>query len=113
MTRKNRCILVAGLLAVGVCLTLAVLVLLPPRPGVTKANYDRIEEGMSLAEINAILGRPPDMVEGGAEEMWHGWIGEDGFVHVVFAGDSTFVRKEWRDSPRTLSEKVRQWLHLP
>ena len=55
---KKRWILLAGILAACVCLTLAVLALLPPRPGVTLANIERIEKGMTLAEVEKILGGP-------------------------------------------------------
>ena len=36
----------------------AVLVycLLPPGPGVTRANFDRLDDGMSLAQVEALLG---------------------------------------------------------
>ena len=30
-----------------------------PRPGVTRSNYERIREGMTLADVGAILGGPP------------------------------------------------------
>jgi len=55
---KKRWILLAGILAACVCLTLAVLAMLPPRPGVTLANIERIEKGMTLAEVEKILGGP-------------------------------------------------------
>jgi hypothetical protein len=55
---KKRCIVLAGMLAACVCLTLAVLALLPERPGVTLANIECIEKGMTLAEVEKILGGP-------------------------------------------------------
>jgi hypothetical protein len=55
--RKRVCVL--GLLAIGVviCLTLAVAKLLP-RQGITRANFERIEVGMTRAEVEALLGEP-------------------------------------------------------
>jgi hypothetical protein len=45
-----------SLLLFGILVTL----LLPPRASrVTRANYERIEEGMSRAEVEEILGGPP------------------------------------------------------
>jgi hypothetical protein len=32
----------------------------PPTPGVTEANVRRIRQGMSLAKVEGILGRPAD-----------------------------------------------------
>jgi hypothetical protein len=59
---KKRWMVLVGLLAVGVCVTLTVLALLPPRPGVTQANFDRIEVGMTLEEVETILGGPGDLI---------------------------------------------------
>jgi hypothetical protein len=55
---KKRWIVLASLFAVGVCVTLTVLALLPLRPGVTQANIERIETGMTFEEVEAILGEP-------------------------------------------------------
>ena len=35
-----------------------------PRPGVTVANYQRIRDGMTVAEVEAILGGPPGTYDG-------------------------------------------------
>ena len=110
-----------SILAVAVCLTLIILALLPPRPGVTKANFDRIGEGMTLEQVNAILGPHPDVditlepldtPEHKVHEFRLRWYGSDGVIHVDFGADSICIGKHWNDSPRTLSEIVRQWLHL-
>jgi hypothetical protein len=85
---KKRWIVLAGVLAACVCLTLAVLALLPPRRGVTLANIERIEKGMTLAEVEKILGGPgerffSDPLSGHYEAATNTWwarneyIGED------------------------------------
>jgi hypothetical protein len=56
--RKNRWLLFGLLVACVVGVVLVVLALLPPRPGVTKQNFDRIEVGMARAEVEAIFGGP-------------------------------------------------------
>jgi hypothetical protein len=56
--RKNRWLLLGLLLACIVGVVLVVLALLPPTPGITKENFDRIEVGMTRAEVEAILGGP-------------------------------------------------------
>ena len=53
---KKRLILIAALPLVIVAVTLGVLAMLPPGPGVTKANFDRIEKGMTLAQVELLLG---------------------------------------------------------
>jgi hypothetical protein len=47
-------VLVTELRLVCLCVWLA----LPPPHGVTRDNYDRIEPGMTLAEVEAVLGGP-------------------------------------------------------
>jgi hypothetical protein len=56
--KKKRLLLIAGAIAAVVGLTLGVLALLPPKPGITKENFDRIEIGMTYDEVVAILGPP-------------------------------------------------------
>jgi hypothetical protein len=48
-------VLVAELVLACLCAWLA----LPPRHGVTRDNYGRIEVGMTLEQVEAILGMPP------------------------------------------------------
>jgi hypothetical protein len=54
----KRLILIASVPLV-IVVTLGVLALLPPddRPGVTKANFDRIEKWMTKAQVEEIFGR--------------------------------------------------------
>ena len=56
--KKKRLLLIVGGMAAFVGLTLGVLALLPPKPGVTKENYDRIEVGMTRGEVEQIFGGP-------------------------------------------------------
>jgi outer membrane protein assembly factor BamE (lipoprotein component of BamABCDE complex) len=58
MAKKKRLLLIASL-PLTIALTLGVLAMLPPPPGVTKANFDRIQEGMTRAEVEEIFGKPP------------------------------------------------------
>ena len=54
MTIK-RLILLASL-PLMIAVALGVLAMLPPGPGVTKANFDRIEKGMTTAQVKEIFG---------------------------------------------------------
>lgn len=52
--------LLAGLITATVVAGVATLALWPRPDPVTLANYDRVEEGMSPAEVTALLGPPGD-----------------------------------------------------
>ena len=56
---KNRWIIATGMLGGFVCAGFLVLALLPARPAVTQANFDRLKEGMTRVEVEAIFGGPP------------------------------------------------------
>jgi hypothetical protein len=58
MTTRRR-LLVFGLLAAVVLLSIVAALVLWPRPGITRANATRIQVGMTLAEVEAVLGGPP------------------------------------------------------
>ena len=48
------------------------------RPGVTKANFDRLNTEMEYAEIVAIMGRPPDIWYGMTFSTTYIWTGQEG-----------------------------------
>jgi hypothetical protein len=67
----------------------------PGEPGVTKANFDQIEEGMTLQEVEQILGRPGQYTWG-----FYFWEADDGaraFVAFEINGASAGP-KRWEDS---------------
>jgi outer membrane protein assembly factor BamE (lipoprotein component of BamABCDE complex) len=68
---KKRWIVLAGLLAVCVALTLAALALLAAGTGVTPANIERIENGMTRAEVEEILGGPGVGFSPRGPTIWH------------------------------------------
>ena len=49
MTKKR--LLLIACLPLTVAVTLGVLAMLPPRPGVTKTNFGRMEIGMTRVEV--------------------------------------------------------------
>jgi hypothetical protein len=113
---KRRYLTVAGILAVCICLTLGVLAIMPPRPGVTKANFDRIEEGMTLPEVEAILGSDRGS-RGIVTEVFlpigheiEEWGGDEGFANIVFDERRRVIRKDWNDAPLPLLQRIRRWL---
>jgi hypothetical protein len=110
---RSRLFLVASL-PLAVAVIVGVLSMLPPRSGVTKANFDRIENGMTLEEVETILGGPAHWQ--GKIERWHfyKWRCDDGATANV----TMYVTREvvcagrWIDSTETIREKIRRWLCL-
>jgi len=108
MTRKRRYVISAAVLAACVGIALGVLAMLPPHPGVSKANYDRIEVGMPRAAVEAILGKPAEEVGRFASH----WAADDGtWISILFRDDEV---KETRfyESHETILDKFRRWLGL-
>jgi hypothetical protein len=111
---KKRCIVLAGLLAIGVCLTLAVLALLPPRLGVTQANTARIEDGMTRQEVETILGG--EGIHGyyplnGCNIVVWSHPRNDTWVRVFFDDDNRVTAKEWGPQ-ETYFQKLCNLFHL-
>jgi hypothetical protein len=99
---KKRWLLVATCLASLIGLPIVVTALLPPAPGVTQANFDRIEDGMTTAEVEAILGAPSkhklptpapgEMKIGHSRRLWGGGNGQPAVI-VVFTEDERVFEK--------------------
>jgi hypothetical protein len=113
---KKRWIVLAGMLAACVCLTLAVLALLPPRPGVTSANFERIEDGMTQEEVEKILGGPAAdwfSPKRGVSVTYFVWDHPYDRTQV-FVGfrDNHVIQKEWGGPPDTFMQKLKRLLRL-
>ena len=92
-------------------------------PGVTPRNFDRIETGMTLVEVEEILGGPPGFIAPNGRS-WIGlalmcvtmnysrevWAGDDGAVTLEFNVHGRVEVKTWTESPDSLREKLRQWI---
>ena len=96
----------------------SVLVLLPRDP-ITQANCDRIKQGMSEAEVAAILGREKDETWGwGQLHLW--WKGARGTIRVDVAQVRNMPEPSYAvvsagftpSPPQTVLEKIRDWLGL-
>ena len=111
-------------------MVLVVLAMLPPddRPGVTKANFDRVQDGMTKAEVEAIFGekgKQPYILELSFEphelaahvslcrEGFDGavWRSGDSGATIAFCNDRV-VLKRWGGSTETIFDKVCRWLRL-
>ena len=118
---KKRLLLIASL-PLTIAVTLGVLARLPSSPGVTKANFDRIEKGMTKAQVEEIFGGKPHaflpvfsrtgmILKQDGMPVWKANDGSNAFV--VFFEDDCVTDKEWQDSDETILDKIRRWLHLP
>jgi len=119
MRRKRRYLISAGILVACVCVALGVLAMLPPRPGVTKANFDRIEKGMTMATVNEVFGKEPLLLGGIAFGTLHNcyaretWFHENGASATLWFHNDSVTDTRWRDSTESITDKLRRWLHLP
>ena len=104
---KRRLLLIAGPLA-AVAVTLGVLAMLPPRPGVTKENFDRIEVGMTRAEVEVILGGPAGPAfRRRSRDEWDSNENDDS-VAIRFDNNDRVLEKHWLGMPdeRTAFDKL-------
>jgi len=110
-----RCkVLIAGILVSVACIVLGTLAMLPARPGVTKANFDRIEKGMTRAQVEEFFGQPGMVIrhDGPGGRAAISWEADDrsgasvGFLNDYVTGAI------WNNSPETVPDKIRRWLHL-
>jgi hypothetical protein len=83
------------------------------QPCVTEANFKRIREGMTMQEVEAILGAPGDRMAGPGVLYWR-WQGESGTAVVGFDGtgkvrEFLFNRSSATARPGFL-RRLRSWL---
>ena len=96
-----------GMLAVVLLLVGAAFALLARQSDITKAAFDRIEAGMSLAEVEATLGGPPvdyttvplerDLPPTGLPMAGEclSWDGDEGIIFVTVDADGIVCSKEF------------------
>src|SRR5260370_20047910 len=96
---KKRRVVIALLVAGIIGVVIGVLALLPARQGVTKANFDRIEIGMTRPDVEAILGPPSDLglMRRGLLEFDSDVT--DDFAQVMFDENNLVRTKEWVGFP--------------
>ena len=96
--------------------------MLPARPGVTKANFDRIEEGMNFSEVRKILGGDPvpnptcfdfsgptERLERTLEEFGiYTWFGDDIAIVEIRFRNNLVESKTFRIGHETMLDKLRR-----
>jgi hypothetical protein len=111
MTKTKKRLLLIASLPLVIVVVLGVLAMLPPRPGVTKANFDRIQEGMTMMEVEEIFGREGNQASRGRTVFWGADDGSGAAIGFGMSHDCV-VGKHWHDSNETFLDKIRRWLHL-
>ena len=106
---RKRLLLAGGTMMGLVGVVLTVLAMLPPGPGVTKANFDRIEKDMTRVEVDELFGGKKPL-----ERIDQGWVwdADDGSeAYIAFAGGGV-AAKNWLDANEPITKKIRRWLRL-
>ncbi len=125
MTRKCKFVFAVGL-AVGVCLMLCGgwIFFQPGAPtesfGVPKGNFGRIDEGMTLAEVEAILGQPGVLEStrlhpgtGEVESMMTWRVDNREWAIIGFVNSRLSTSTSWAvyfSNEETVLEKICRWL---
>ena len=82
-----------------VCLTYVVLMVLPHfRSEVTKANFNRIQDGMEWEEVKEILGQDSGFMPGRPWDFVAVWERDDGAATFVTFRHGKVAGKEWRSA---------------
>jgi hypothetical protein len=123
---RNRALLIAaavGLAAVGVYSWSQ------RKPDFTAAQHLRINEGMTLQQVEAILGCPPgdytragvppshsDSILSTEETREEAWLGETGSIHVTFDKDGRVALSSYSETHKSredwvdwMLEKLKPW----
>jgi hypothetical protein len=123
---------IAGTFVLAIALAIAIAALLPPTPGVTYANFSRIEKGMTREQVEQLLGRPATRERinsftwraherdiGGLGGNRDVWLSEsDDHASAFFNQDGQVTDAVWNfwSDDRTTLEKLRDrlpWIAKP
>jgi hypothetical protein len=113
--KAKRHIVCAGIFVACVALLLAVLVTMRSRNGVTKANYDRIKKGMTLAEVQEVFGGQGAVFYGFVNRRAYYWENEDrSNAIVLFHDDKNVVETaQWGDSTEGIGDRILRLIRWP
>jgi hypothetical protein len=96
---KKRLISLTVALAACICLIAVISLMMLSRPGVTRTNFGRIENGMTHTEVSDIFGgKPPAEIQGRLKWYCAVWRSESGATAEI-----TF-QSEWNRKENVLSE---------
>jgi hypothetical protein len=106
-------VLAGAMLAICIGVVSGAIIMLPARPCLSKANFDRIEMGMTREEVERILGQPTgqaDRIDDGIAEVV--WIGaDDARARIEFA-NGVVRDMAFQESNETAWDKLRRWTRV-
>jgi hypothetical protein len=111
MTRKP-IILIGGPMAV-CALALGMVAILLPRPGISKANFDRIENEMTVEQVDQILGElssEPGFDRPRDPRKWAYWNANDGSSIGIGLLHGRVAGKEWNYSDEPMMKRMLRWI---
>src|SRR6266849_7763249 len=103
------------LLAMSICLLTAAVglhLLTSSDESIYRAKFDRIQNGMTEAEAEAVLGQPVKGWIGSKSIIGKAWISDEGLVEVYFGrANGRVVSKEFAPFPRqSIFQKIVTWI---
>jgi SmpA / OmlA family len=109
--KKKWWLALAALIVIALLVAIGVPLLLPPTPGVTYANYSRLEKGMTREQVHELLGEPNVPSNIGAD-VWENDTGDS--VLILYGENGHLDRLGWNGNEeyRTTFEKFRDRLPL-
>jgi len=79
----------------------------------SKANFDKVEIGMSRSEVERILGQPIgqiDLIDEGITEV--GWATADRTIARVRFAQGVVLDMSFQESTETVRDKLRRWTRV-
>ncbi|MCI0380071.1 MAG: outer membrane protein assembly factor BamE [Gemmataceae bacterium] len=122
MTRKRKWALGIGAMVLATAGYVAVRLLFYPCP-ITAENHQKIQPGMTLQQVGALLGRPADgklnvvvpITDGTSSTIWftewtRTWTGEAAVISVMVDDNGVVALTNFRPLPRpSLWQRIRSW----
>src|SRR5437660_1303258 len=100
---RRRWVCITTLIALVLVVVSAGIILLGVPPDeISRANFNRIQPGMSVAEVEGILGRKPDGINkfhGDLVVQQHEWMGPRSAIYVIFDNSGPVVDKIYVEFP--------------
>src|SRR5258708_4540691 len=116
---RKRIPLALSLVACLALLAYAALWLLSSQPGISRANYERIQVGMTQQEVERLLAGPPRPdpwtvpFEGGVAQIGHTprvWADDDAGIRIDFDKEGRVAVTQWAPRRESWWNRVRAWI---
>ena len=113
MTKKKRLLPIASVPLI-IAVTLSGLAMLPPTRGIfVRENYDRIQKGMTLAEVEEIFGKKATSWRNESHALW---VDDEGYVGILFIDNRVsdhYCQDYGNNCNPTFFQNIERWFHRP